>query len=204
MRAAAVVRTGKKKARRLNFKRFIPMLALVLVAVGILGYFANRYLEKRTYKLAYPEEIKASAGEFGLDPYLVAAVIFAESSGNPAAVSPKGAVGLMQIMPDTGDWIAEKLSLADHSTEKLTEASHNIRLGCWYLAYLLDKYGDDREIALAAYNAGPGNVDKWLGDERYGENGKLTNIPFEETRNYVARVKAALKKYTELYEGELD
>lgn len=193
----------RKKKRRLNLKRFLPALALILVLVFIGGYYANRALEKRTYRLVYVQEIKASAAEFGLDPYLVAAVIFTESSGNAEAVSPKGAVGLMQIMPETGAWIGEKLSLAAYSDDMLTSAADNIRMGCWYLAYLTDRYGDEENV-LAAYNAGPGNVDKWLADKQYAKDGKLTDIPFAETENYIARVKNAYEKYTELYEGELD
>jgi len=79
----------------------------------------------------------------------------------------------------------------------------NIRLGCWYLRYLLDRY-ENRENALAAYNAGPGNVDKWLADENYAKDGRLTNIPFGETARYVERVAWAYGIYTELYHGEFD
>ena len=78
-----------------------------------------------------------------------------------------------------------------------------MRLGCWYLSYLLDKYGDTR-TALAAYNAGPGNVDKWLCDETLSTNGALGDIPFAETAEYVKRVASAKNMYTELYEGEFD
>ncbi len=201
MTAAAVTSAKKKKKRRLNLKRFLPALALVLAAITVLGYYANRHLEKKTYQLAYKAEIRVSAAEFMLDPYLVAAIIHTESRGDPEAVSHKGAVGLMQIMPATGAWIAEKLAVADYTEATLTSAPDNIRLGCWYLSYLLEKYGD-ADNAIAAYNAGPGNVDKWLLDEKYSEDGALTNIPFEETKNYLARVKAAYAKYTELYEDE--
>ncbi|HWQ59117.1 MAG TPA: lytic transglycosylase domain-containing protein [Clostridia bacterium] len=199
----SAARAKRKKKIRLNLRRFIPALALALAAVGIVGYFVNRALEKKTYTLAYAEQIQASAGEFGLDPYLVASVIFVESSGRVDVVSPKGAVGLMQIMPDTGEWIAGKLALEGYTEESLAVAADNIRLGCWYLRYLLDRYGNE-ESALAAYNAGPGNVDNWLTDERYAKDGKLTDIPFEETAHYVVRVQSAYEIYTELYEGEFD
>lgn len=204
MTAAATAGVKKRKRKRkLNLGRFIPVLAFALALVFAAGYFVNRALEKRTYRLVYAQEIRTAAAEFGLDPYLVAAVIHTESRGDPQALSPKGAVGLMQIMPETGAWIAEKLALEAYSEESLVIARENIRLGCWYLAYLLERYADD-ECALAAYNAGPGNVDKWLADERYGKDGKLTDIPFEETANYVVRVQSAYEKYTELYDGQLD
>ncbi len=198
--AAAV---PQKRKRRVNRWRLVPALALALVALGVIGYFAGRSLEKRMYRLAYVEEIQTYAVEFSLDPCLVAAVIHTESRGNASAVSPKGAVGLMQIMPATGAWIAEKLEIAGYTEAALTRAPENIRLGCWYLRYLIDRYGDET-LALAAYNAGPGNVDKWLADERYSANGALTNIPFPETANYVVRVQKAYGKYMELYDDELD
>ncbi len=196
-------RAARKKKRRVNLARFLPAMAVMLAAVGLLGYFAGRALEKRTYPIAYAPEVRTGASEYALDPYLVLAVIHTESRGNAAAVSPKGAVGLMQIMPATGSWIAEKLDLADYTQEALSNADLNIRMGCWYLRYLLDKY-ENETSALAAYNAGPGNVDKWLGDERYSKDGALTEIPFQETANYVVRVRSAYAKYTELYHGELE
>ncbi|HOG00793.1 MAG TPA: lytic transglycosylase domain-containing protein [Clostridia bacterium] len=201
--AAAAGAKRKKKKLRVNPKRFIPVLALLIILVGVAGYYLSRALEKKTYTLAYAAEIQACAEEFGVDPYLVASVIFVESSGRPEVVSPKGAVGLMQIMPDTGEWIAGKLDLADYTEASLIVPADNIRLGCWYLRYLLDRY-ENRENALAAYNAGPGNVDKWLKDENYAKDGRLTNIPFEETAHYIERVDWAYGVYTELYHDEFD
>ncbi len=201
--AAAAGAKRKKKKLRLNPKRFIPVLALLLIVVGVAGYYLSRALEKKTYTLAYAAEIQTSAGEFGLDPYLVASVIFVESNGRAEVISPKGAVGLMQIMPDTGAWIAGKLDLSEYTEASLVVPAHNIRLGCWYLRYLLERY-ENRENALAAYNAGPGNVDKWLADENYAKDGRLTNIPFEETANYIERVAWAYDIYTELYHDEFE
>lgn len=166
------------------------------------AFLLNRELEKRKYKLSYSEVIIASAGEFGLDRYLVAAVIHCESGNDPSAVSPRGATGLMQIMPDTGAWIAEKMGM-EYGEGTLYDPAINVRMGCWYLRYLLDKFDGSRTEALAAYNAGPGNVSKWLEDERYSANGELTSIPFPETETYVARVRRAYDKYMELYEEEL-
>lgn len=160
-------------------------------------------MEKNTYRLAYAEAILRESGAFGLDPCLVAAVIHCESRGQAEACSPKGARGLMQIMPATGEWISEKLALTSFTEDALYEADVNIRFGCWYLSYLLEKYDGEKDLALAAYNAGPGNVKKWLEDPAYSENGRLTAIPFSETEAYVKRVNAASEKYRELYEEEL-
>lgn len=188
------------KAKR---RGWIAVLVLALAAAALIGYFANIIMEKRAYRLEHPDSIILSADEFGVDRYLVAAVIHCESGNRQDAVSPSGAVGLMQIMPPTGEWIANKLELGDYSEGRLVEPELNIRMGCWYLAYLSDKYGGDRAHVLAAYNAGPGNVDKWLQDPAYAENGVLRAIPFAETEQYVDRVQRAYEKYRELYENQL-
>lgn len=201
-RGRARRKTSKKK-RAVNMKRFIPVMALMLALGAAGGFFLARYLEKRTYPLTYVQEIKNAAAEFGLDAYLVMAVVHTESRGDAAAVSAAGAIGLMQIMPATGEWIAAKLGLPEYTEASLADPGANARLGCWYLAYLLDKYGDTR-TALAAYNAGPGNVDKWLSDEKLSPSGALEEIPFDETAEYVKRVASAKEMYMELYEGELD
>ena len=93
--------------------------------------------------------------------------------------------------------------MADDSEEKLMESLINIRLGCWYLRYLSDKYGGMERTALSAYNAGPGNVDKWLNDPAYGDGKRLISIPYVETAAYADKVLSAKEKYRELYEKEL-
>lgn len=213
MTAAAAAASGKKRSEAARKKRkqrerarALRVAAIALAAAALLSaaaYFVNLQLEKRTYQLAYAEAIKRESAAYGLDPYLVAAVIHCESRGQADACSPKGARGLMQIMPATGEWIAEKLALLPFSEDALYEADTNIRLGCWYLSYLFARYDGERDLALAAYNAGPGNVNKWLEDPAYSAGGRLTVIPFAETEAYVKRVKAACEKYRELYEEEL-
>lgn len=209
-----VLPAGKKLKRSAKSKRSIKdaklkKLTLILCIFAsaamlvIAGLYANRMLEKRTYKLLYPEEILSGAKEYSLDPYLVAAVIQTESSNRANVVSNKGAVGLMQIMPKTGEWIAEKIGMSDYSEDMLKEPYVNIRFGCWYLRYLSDKYGGIERSILSAYNAGPGNVDKWLSDPRYGDGKRLLDIPYKETREYVEKVSSAKEKYRELYEKEL-
>lgn len=186
-------------------KKLIKALlaAVVILALVLCAFLLNEYMEKRKYRLDYPTQIKAYSREFGLDPYLVAAVIHCESGNRPVVVSPKGAVGLMQIMPDTGGWIAEKLGLANYDGAMLKDPEVNIRMGCWYLSYLTDRFGGVRSHALAAYNAGPGNLKKWLEDEAYSQDGVLVNIPFDETSSYVQKVERAYEKYKNLYADEL-
>lgn len=196
----------KKKQRQKARARalYIALASVIGIALlSVAAYFANGWLERRSYSLAYAETITAQSAEFGLEPYLVAAVIHCESGGDPYACSPKGARGLMQIMPATGEWIAGKLGMPDYSEEMLEDAQVNIRMGCWYLSYLLGVYDGNTDLALAAYNAGPGNVKKWLGDPEYSQDGALVKIPFAETETYVKRVNAAQRKYRELYDEKL-
>lgn len=187
-------RQKKRRGAKLLIAAFLLLLA-VLIAV-----IAGREMEKHTYKLLYADEITASAKEFELDPYLVAAMIHCESGNRPEAVSRAGAVGLMQIMPETGEWIAGKLDVNGYEPQKLTEPAFNIRLGCWYLRFLLDRYEQDRPSALAAYNAGHGNVDKWKNDPAISVEGQLKNIPFAETEQYLEKVQRAYEKYKTLYQ----
>ncbi len=190
------IQKRKLRASRVLLVLFILLLAAVLVlAIPVV----LEELEKRTYPLVYPEQIEASASEFELDPYLVAAVVHCESGSNPNAVSGAGAIGLMQVMPDTGEWIAEKLSLANYQTEQLYQPEINIRLGCWYLRFLSDRYQADRVKYIAAYNAGQGNVDDWLDTPDYTKDGQLVNIPFAETERYVEKVQRAYEKFKTLY-----
>lgn len=197
-------------AKRSKYKatpRFIRVIVIGLVLAILLStaaFFVSRVLEKRTYALLYADEIKKNADEFALDRYLVAAVIHCESRNVKDARSYRGAIGLMQIMPQTGKWIAEKLGIENYTEAMLLEPDLNIRFGCWYLKYLSDRYGDgDIDKVLAAYNAGPGNVEKWLSNEEYSQEGRLTSIPFKETENYVEKVGYAARKYEELYVKEL-
>ncbi len=197
---------AKKKRKRRNNKKIIRAVLAALIILAVLcvsAYYLNRAAEKRSYRLMYSDIVKEMSAEYSVDPYLTAAVIHCESSYNKDAVSPVGAMGLMQIMPDTGGWIAQKLDMEDFTQEQLFDPETNIRFGCWYLNYLTDKFNGDRIAVLAAYNGGPGNVKKWLEDERYSEDGALMEIPFPETERYIEKVQRAYEKYLNLYEKEL-
>jgi len=197
---------AKKKRKRRNNKKIIRAVIValaLLAALCVLAYYLNRVAEKRTYRLLYPDIVMEMSAEYQVDPYLVAAVIHCESSNNKEAVSPVGAMGLMQIMPDTGGWIAEKLELEGFTQQQLFEPELNIRFGCWYLDYLSKKFDGNRTSVLAAYNGGPGNVEKWLADDRYSADGQLTDIPFPETERYIEKVQRAYEKYLTLYKEEL-
>lgn len=149
------------------------------------------------YPLHYQAEIERHAKTYGLDPLFVAAVIRQESGFRPGARSPVGAVGLMQLMPKTARWAAEKAGVKGFEEKKLEDPGTNVRLGCWYLNYLFQKFKDPAKV-LAAYNGGEGNVDYW-GTLK----GEQLAWAYPETQTYVAQCLRAYRRYQDLYAGEM-
>lgn len=148
----------------------------------------------------YEESILKYAQEYNVDPYLIAAIMKNESRFNPKALSPKEAKGLMQIAPITGKWAAEKLPIENYAEEMLYDPDLNIKIACWYLNILHKEFDGDIELVIPAYNAGNGNVKKWLQNNELSSDGKtLDKIPFEETRFYLQRVLKDYKIYQKLY-----
>jgi soluble lytic murein transglycosylase len=173
----------------------VGFLALVAGAFALYVYETEpRWYERLRYPLRYEQIIRGHADNYGLDPQLVAAVIYQESKFDADAVSQSGAVGLMQLLPSTGQGIADRTGGESWTPEDLHNPELNIRYGAWYLRHLLDKY-EDEELALAAYNAGQTNVDRWR-DEGVG-------IQFPETRAYVERVQELKRTYADAYPDEL-
>jgi soluble lytic murein transglycosylase len=163
---------------------------VALIVVGAV-VFVNRY-----YPLQYTDIIYKYASEYDLKPDLICAVINAESSFDKDAVSGAGASGLMQIMESTAYWLAPKMKIEDFGYAEIFDPDVNIRFGCYYLNMLKKQYGDT-DVALCAYNAGSGNVDKWLANPEYSGDGKtLDYIPFKETRDYVKKVSETQKIYS--------
>lgn len=167
------------------------VIAVLLIAFSIaaLSKFGSRF----TYPREFEQEVLISSREYGLDPDLVFAVIRTESHFEPKAVSHAGAEGLMQIMPVTAEWIAWRRGYT-HEREKVFEPAYNIDMGCYLLSYLLDYYKNDLILAVAAYNAGAGNVDDWL-KQSEASSGENLDIPFTETKNYVEKVLDSYEKY---------
>ncbi|MCL2256220.1 MAG: lytic transglycosylase domain-containing protein [Firmicutes bacterium] len=137
------------------------------------------------YPTRFTNYIEKYSQEFNVDFHLVQAVIWTESKMRPNAVSHAGAVGLMQLMPSTAKWVAEKLGV-EFSDDKLFEPDFNIKIGTFYLSFLLERF--DTQNALAAYNAGQANVFRWIAENR-------SEIPFRETRDFVQRVNRAKRVY---------
>jgi soluble lytic murein transglycosylase len=166
----------------------LASFAIVLTIALVSGRGLPAPLAGRLYPLHYESEIAGVAERYDLDPYLVAAVVKAESDFKPEAVSRAGAVGLMQVMPETANWISQRADWAGPADPNLDDPRDNLELGTYYLSYLISMFDADVGTALAAYNAGHGAVQSWL---QQGEETRvsLEQIPFRETRDFVERVK---------------
>lgn len=201
--SAPLRRARAARRRRQRRRTMLAVLASALVVLIALGAWALIHrggapLFDR-YPMRYEAEIRQAAEEFSLDPAYVASVALAESSFDAEAVSSVGAIGLMQIMPSTGEWIAGKLDEA-FDAQRLYEPSVNLRYGCWYLRFLLDRYDGDMRTASTAYHQGQGRVDEWLQDPEYSEDGKtLSVISSSVTDTYVNRIMENYAHYQELY-----
>ncbi len=181
----------------------IVLIAVLAIGLGFLADFLITCAEREAYPMQYTDYVSVNAEAFGLSEGLVYAVIKTESDFNSAAVSEAGAVGLMQLMPDTFLWITNDLLHEPRETGLLYDPESNIRCGTAYLARLYDRYGN-WQTALAAYNAGPGTVDEWLENPDYADGeGGLKKIPYRETRRFVSKVMDAWDMYERLYEAEL-
>ena len=164
-------------------------------------YFFGGYYSRNAYPIKHEKEITNISKQYELDTALVFSVIKVESNFNTSAVSKKGAIGLMQIKPDTAKYIADLKGVSEYD---LLDAKTNIDFGCYYLRYLLNKF-EVLETALCAYNAGEGNVNLWLVNEQYSKDGKtLEKIPFRETERYVNKTKRARVKYEKLLSNIVD
>ena len=181
-------------------KNLILGLLAILIIIFIISFGIVSY-GTITRPVEYTEYINKYSEEYDVDPMLVYSVIKVESNYNPDAHSPMNAHGLMQILPETGSWIAERLKI-DYSEEMLKDPETSIQMGTYYLSYLVHHF-KDRDLAIAAYNGGLGNVEKWLADENLSKDGEsLDEIPFVETRNYVVRVNDNYRIYDLFYGDE--
>ena len=159
----------------------------------------DKVIIKKIYPLKYTEYVEKYSREYNIDKYLVYAIIKAESNFNENAKSKSQAIGLMQIMELTAIEIAEKMEL-NVSEEDLFNPDLNIKIGLKYYKELMDKYNNNYQMAIVAYNAGIGNVDKWIKDGVIKEDGSnLENVPFKETENYLRKIIRDYEIYKKLY-----
>lgn len=165
----------------------VSALSLLVLTAAILWVYAY-----------FPVTYFNLIPDYGVDPYLVLAVMKAESGFRPKAMSSRGAVGLMQILPETASYVCE---LYGFEEADLTDEAYNVKVGTAYLSYLFGKF-EERTTVLAAYNAGEGNVSAWLRNEEYSKDGKtLDYIPFTETRSYTKKINFQYKIYGFLYQN---
>ena len=184
--------------RHFTAKAVILTLLLAIIC-GISLDLLLTEIEKRTYPREYLDEVRAAADEFGVPEDIIFAVIKTESNFDSGAVSRAGAIGLMQMMPSTFEWISCDLLREDLDVGMLYDPETNIRYGTYYLSYLYAKF-DSWTNTFAAYNLGETKVSELLSDPRYvDENGDLKNIPVSETRTYVSKINSAISKYSRLY-----
>jgi len=188
----------RKRLNRGRLKRRIYFLLLVLL---VLFNFDN--VARLFYPFPYREITFFYANKYHIDPFLLAAMMKTESNFNKQAVSNKGARGLMQIMPETGLWVAQQMGEPAISIEKLFDPETSIKLGSWYIADLGKEFHGDTILILAAYNGGRGNVKDWLDKKNLSDGEKIIDeIPFTETRYYVRKVLLYQQLYRYLYKEQ--
>ena len=184
-------------------KKILKILIIILFLIIVTLTLVNNknIILKKIYVTKYSEYVKKYSQEYGVDEYLIYAVIKAESNFNEKAESSKGAKGLMQLMYGTAKETAKGLDITI-TEDTILDPEINIELGTKYISKLLARY-ENIELALAAYNAGSGNVDSWVNNNTLKSDGTdAENIPFKETNNYVRKILKDYRIYKQLYEQE--
>jgi soluble lytic murein transglycosylase len=207
-RGAATRRGARRPARAVTRRRRLGLFVMAAVlALGVAFLVVRAPVEKGireiTLPLRHEDIIRQQAREKGLDPALIAAVIYQESKFEDRT-SSAGALGMMQLLPDTAHFIASRTGGTRFTTQDLSTPQVNIAYGSWYLRYLIDRYRGNETLAVAAYNAGEHNVDSWV--QRAGGESSFDpsrDIPFPETRNYLQSVHDHRKQYRQHYGKEL-
>jgi soluble lytic murein transglycosylase len=179
-------------------------LVVIAVAVVLLVPYAKKAIQKLSLPLPrqYQALIRQQAAEKHLDPALIAAVIYAETGYDPRT-SSAGAEGLMQIEPETAEFLARKSGATTFTVADLGTPSVNIAYGSYYLRYLMNEFGNNQVLALAAYNGGDANVQHWMSQLPAGQRFTVKDIPFTQTRDYVTKVLKARGQYRKKYASEL-
>jgi soluble lytic murein transglycosylase len=193
----AVVARLRERQRHAPGRWIAGALILAACAVGavIIHVTMPSWYARVWYPMEHAAAIKAEAAAFEVDADLIAAVIYRESKFGEDARSTRGAVGLMQVLPETAQWIHRQSLAPAAPPERLAEPEVNIAYGAWYLHYLIEKYGS-QDLALAAYNGGETNLQAWVADaNRHGHPLDMRSIPFSETRSFVAAVHDARAVY---------
>lgn len=209
-----MAKQNKKYRSFINWLYVFALLFLIgiaMVAILSLLHQTGDLIDEEIYfpkdkenpeKLMYADYVTSASKEFGVDESIIFAVIYCESKFEPEVVSSAGARGLMQIMPATFEEM-QRYTGEKYDADALFEPQINIRYGTYYLSRMYERFGD-WEIAIAAYNAGPTTVSKWLQNEEYCQDGKLIHIPYSETDKYVTKVTGMVEKYKDMHETETE
>ena len=205
--AATINRRSRRRseiARRRRRLLLWSVIALaVVIALPLVVPLFRRAVNELTLPLSYADVIRQQAVEKHLDPALIAAVIYAETKFDPRP-SSAGAEGLMQILPGTAEFLARRSGAQTFTLADLGTPAVNIAYGSYYLRYLMNEYSGNEVSVLAAYNGGETNVNRWIAQERsLGRPLTIDEIPFPQTRAYVARVIQAQGAYRRTYPSEL-
>lgn len=201
------MRSKEVRSKRYRKRKYASLLfALAIILLVFIVYFISQIepvKKKYIYPYPYQEIVTLYAEANGVSPALIASVIMHESKFSENVHSPRGAIGLMQLMPETAEWIAGQLGERDFSLQKLHEPEMNIRYGTWYLAQLEREFDSNLVLTLAAYNAGRGIVHEWIEENDWPPNFKdVSSIPYPETRFYVEKVLKDKKHYEALYHSD--
>ncbi len=179
--------------------KYIKILIFAIIIILIITFLNYKRILKNIYRTEYSEYVEKYSQEENIDPLLVYAIIKAESNFNEGATSNKGACGLMQLLDGTAKEVAQNSVMEYESGETLYNPESNIQIGIKYFASLKKQF-KSTELALAAYNAGSGNVNQWIADGTLKEDGSnIENIPFKETNMYVRKILNSYKIYQKLY-----
>jgi soluble lytic murein transglycosylase len=205
-RSAAGARRAAARRRAARRRRGLLVLgtaAVTAIVIVLAAPLFKQAVNALTLPLNHQDIIREQAREKHLDPALIAAVIYAETKFDPRT-SAAGAEGLMQILPQTAAFLAHRSGATTFTTADLATPEVNISYGSYYLRYLLDHYGGTQMLAIAAYNGGEANVDRWLRQALAGGHSlSVDEIPFPETRAYVLKVQHAQRDYRRTYPTEL-
>ncbi|TDG01002.1 lytic transglycosylase domain-containing protein [Paenibacillus piri] len=187
----------------MSFWRKKRVFALFLAAFVIFMFLSSSMVGRMLYPIRFEEDIKLNSEKYELDPFLIAAIIRVESNFKVDIESKKGAFGLMQLMPDTSEWIVEMGHFSPEYKQNLHNPKVSIQLGSWYLNWLHKQFKGNTVAVIAGYNAGQGNVNRWMQNNEWDGTLERTDaIPFGETRHYIQRVLYYYNKYHKLYAQE--
>lgn len=205
MKSKRKARSRRTKTQGRLYSWLLLLGVLLVIAFGGWKVWSSDTVQMRfVYMWDYQQDIVTYSKKNNVDPFLVAAIIKNESNFKHDAVSKVGAVGLMQIMPETGRWIAEQMGLENYQDSDLYQTRKNIRMGCWYVGELEHEFQHNLVLLMVAYNAGRGQTHEWMQENGWDYNfNDIKSIPYSDTREYVAKVLQDRDKYYLLYKDKI-